>query len=381
MSDWRIPFNKPWLTGKELEYMAAAVDNGHISGCGPYAKKCQALLESRYGIRKALLTTSCTAALDATALLLNIKPGDEIIMPSYTFVSTANVFYNRDAMIRFVDIRADTLNIDETLIEAAVTDKTRAIVVVHYAGVGCAMDHIMSIAAKYNLPVIEDAAQAIEASYRGMQLGSIGDLGAYSFHETKNVIAGEGGALLINNNKYVERAEVVYEQGTNRKAFSEGRVDKYSWVDVGSSFAASDLIAAFLLAQLENSDRIKQRRKQIYSRYHDGLSPLAEKGRVGLPCIPEECDSNYHNYYILLPDNSTRGRLIEYLDKKGIMAVFHYIPLHTSPVGQSLGYRDGMLPVTEDVAGRLLRLPFYYELRDEEIDDVVTEVTGFVRSL
>jgi dTDP-4-amino-4,6-dideoxygalactose transaminase len=381
MSDWRIPFNKPWLTGKELEYMAAAVENGHISGCGPYSKKCQALLETRYGIRRALLTTSCTAALDATALLLDIKPGDEIIMPSYTFVSTANAFYIRGATIRFVDIRADTLNIDETLIEAAVTDKTRAIVVVHYAGVGCEMDRIMSLAAKYNLPVIEDAAQAIEASYRGKQLGSIGDLGAYSFHETKNVIAGEGGALLINNEAYIERAEVVYEKGTNRKAFSEGRVDKYTWVDAGSSFAASDLIAAFLLAQLENSDNIKQRRKQIYSRYHDGLSPLAEEGRIGLPCIPEECDSNYHNYFILLPDNSARGSLIEYLDKKGIMAVFHYIPLHTSPVGRSLGYRDGMLPVTEDVAGRLLRLPFYYELGDDDIDDVVTEVSGFVKSL
>ena len=380
MTDWRIPFNKPWMAGTEMDYISEAVANGHISGCGPFSLRCQELLETNYGVRRALLTTSCTAALDATALLLDILPGDEVIMPSFTFVSTANAFHIRGASIRFVDIRPDTLNIDENLVESAITDKTRAIVVVHYAGVACEMDTIMAIAKKYDLPVIEDAAQGVDATYKGRHLGSIGDMGSYSFHETKNLIAGEGGALLINNEDYLERAEIVYEKGTNRKAFSEGRVDKYTWVDSGSSFAASDLIAAFLLAQLENSDRIKQRRSEIYGQYREGLSPLAEEGLVALPYIPEECGSNFHNYFVLLPDDATRAGLIDHLDSKGIMAVFHYVPLHTSPVGQSLGYREGMLPVTEDIAGRLLRLPFYYELSVAEIDEIIAEVCGFMRS-
>ena len=361
-----IPFNKPYMTGKELWYIAQAHALGNLAGDGSFTKKCNAWLESRTGTHKALLTHSCTAALEMAAILADIQPGDEVIMPSYTFVSTANAFVLRGGVPVFVDIRPDTLNIDETQIEAAITEKTKAIVPVHYAGVGCEMDTIMAIARKYGLMVIEDAAQGIMATYKGRPLGSIGHLGCLSFHETKNIISGEGGALLINDPELAERAEIIREKGTNRSQFFRGQVDKYTWVDVGSSYLPSELIAAFLWAQMEEADDITRRRLALWSVYHQWLQGLEEAGSLRRPIIPKECVHNAHMYYILLPDLEARTALIARLKKEDIHPVFHYVPLHSAPSGRKHGRCHGELRVTEEVADRLLRLPLWLGLEQHQ---------------
>ncbi|MFA6355657.1 MAG: dTDP-4-amino-4,6-dideoxygalactose transaminase [Candidatus Omnitrophota bacterium] len=375
----KIPFNKPFIIGKEIKYIKQSVDSGHIAGDGLFTKKCHSFLEKRLNARKVLLTTSCTTALEMAAILCGVKRGDEVIMPSYTFVSTANAFHLRGAKLRFVDIRKDTLNMDEGLIAAAVTGRTKVIVPVHYGGVGCEMDAIIKIAGKNRLYVVEDAAQGIGAAYKGRHLGTIGDFGALSFHETKNCICGEGGALLINNKRYIERAEIVREKGTNRSKFFRGEVDKYTWVDVGSSYLPSDLLAAFLYAQLENMDKITRRRREIFNFYSRELSPLSRDGVMQLPAIPSHCLPNYHMFYIMLESRKVRDGLLGYLKSKGIHTVFHYIPLHLSPVGRSMGYRMGQLPVTESASGRLLRLPFYYNLTGSETGRVVANIKRFFK--
>lgn len=359
------PFNKPYMTGKELWYIAQAHASGHLSGDGQFTRKCSSWLEQRLGARKALLTHSCTAALEMAAILADIQPGDEVIMPSYTFVSTANAFVLRGATPVFVDIRPDTLNIDESKIEAAVTPQTKAIVPVHYAGVGCEMDTIMAIAERHDLLVIEDAAQGIMSTYKGRALGSIGHMAALSFHETKNIISGEGGALLINDPRFVQRAEVIREKGTNRSQFFRGQVDKYSWVDLGSSYLPSELIAAFLWAQLEEADGINQRRLGIWHRYHEAFADLRTTGAVRGPSIPETCVHNAHMYYLLLPDLQARTAFIDKLKSKGIHTVFHYIPLHTSTYGQKAGRAAGLLPVTVEVSDTLVRLPLWLGMEDQ----------------
>lgn len=361
-----IPFNKPYMTGKELWYISQAHANGHLAGDGQFTKKCSAWLESRTGCHKALLTHSCTAALEMAAILADLQPGDEVIMPSYTFVSTANAFVLRGAVPVFVDIRPDTLNIDETLIEAAITQKTKAIVPVHYAGVGCEMDTIMAIAHKHNLLVIEDAAQGIMSTYKGRALGSIGHMGAFSFHETKNIISGEGGALLVNDPVFAERAEIIREKGTNRSQFFRGQVDKYSWVDVGSSYLPSELVSAFLWAQMEEADAITQKRLAIWDKYHNGLAILEEQNHVRRPFIPPACKHNAHMYYIVLPDLASRTNVIDALKLKGIHTVFHYVPLHSAPGGQMHGHPHGKLDVTSAISERLLRLPVWLGIEDEQ---------------
>ena len=373
----RIPFNRPFIVGKELYYIAQSVLNGHISGDGPFTKKCQALMEAKFSTKKILLTHSCTAALEMAAILCEVGPGDEVIMPSYTFVSTANAFYMRGAKLVFVDIRPDTLNMDETEIAEKVTDCTKVIVPVHYAGVGCEMGVIMGIAGRRHLFVVEDAAQGTNAKFNDRFLGTIGDIGTFSFHETKNVICGEGGAIAVNNEKFIERAEIVREKGTNRSKFFRGEVDKYTWIDVGSSYLPSDILAAFLYAQLENMDKIDNRRKEIFNFYVRALAPLAESGFLKLPFIAPGCEPNGHMFYILLRDEETRNDLMNYLKSKGILAIFHYLPLHLSPVGISMGYRQGQFPVTESVSGRLLRLPCYYELKKEQQTEVVEFIARF----
>lgn len=373
-----IPFNRPFIVGKELYYIAQAVQGGHLAGDGAFTKKCNEWIERKFGTKRVLLTHSGTAALDMCAILCDIEPGDEVIMPSFTFVSTANAFALRGARVRFVDIRPDTLNMDENLIEATVTEKTKAIVPVHYAGVSCEMDTIMEIARRHDLLVVEDAAQGVNATYKGRYLGTIGHLGAYSFHETKNFISGEGGAIVINDDRFFERAEIVREKGTNRSNFFRGEVDKYTWVDIGSSFLPSEIVAAFLYAQLEEADTITQKRHEIFQYYNERLGPLSERGLFRMPGCPEECRHNSHLFYLLVeagPDD--RGRLIAYLKKKNIHAVFHYVPLHTSPMGQKMGYGEGDLPVTEDVSGRLIRLPCYYELTGEDQDRVIEGIREF----
>lgn len=377
---YRIPFNKPFIVGKELYYISQSVLQCQTSGDGLYTKKAQELMKAAFGARDILLTTSCTTALDLAAILADVKEGDEIILPSFTFSSTANAFILRGARPVFVDCRRDTLNIDENLIEAAITPRTRAIVPVHYAGVGCEMDVISKIAQRHRLIVIEDAAQGVNAKYKGQYLGTIGDIGAYSFHETKNFICGEGGAIVLNRPQFVERAEIVREKGTNRTRFFRGEVDKYTWVDIGSSLLPSDILAAFLYAQLENMDLITRKRQEIYRLYETRLRPLAKEGLVTLPVIPRECESNYHMFYIVLNSLDERTRLIEHLKAQSILAVFHYVPLHTSPMGQAMGYRPGLLPVTEAVSERLLRLPMYYEMQEGEVDLVVDEIFRFFRA-
>lgn len=357
-----IPFNKPFMTGKELWYIAQAHANGHLAGDGSFTKQCSVWLEARTGAGKALLTHSCTAALEMAAILADIGPGDEVIMPSYTFVSTANAFVLRGAVPVFVDIRADTLNIDETLIEAAITDKTKAIVPVHYAGVGCEMERIMAIARQHDLLVIEDAAQGIMSTYKGRPLGSIGHLGCLSFHETKNIISGEGGALLINDPELALRAEVIREKGTNRSQFFRGQVDKYTWVDVGSSYLPGELIAAFLWAQMEEADEITRRRLAIWNIYHQWLQSLEEHEKLRRPILPKECVHNAHMYYILLASLTERTQLIAALKQHDIHSVFHYIPLHSAPAGLRYSRVHGNLSVTDDVAQRLLRLPLWLGL-------------------
>jgi dTDP-4-amino-4,6-dideoxygalactose transaminase len=361
-----IPFNKPYMTGRELWHIAQAHTNGHLSGDGVFTKKCHSWLEARTGARRVLLTHSCTAALEMAAILANIQPGDEVIMPSYTFVSTANAFVLRGGIPVFVDIRPDTLNIDETLIESAITPRTKAIVPVHYAGVACEMDTIMDIANRHNLLVIEDAAQGIMSTYKGRALGAIGHLGCYSFHETKNIISGEGGALLINDEQFVERAEIIREKGTNRSSFFRGQVDKYTWVDVGSSYLPGEIIAAFLWAQMEEAETITQERLQIWQQYHDVLAPLEALGKLRRPLIPADCQHNAHMYYILLNSLEKRTQLISELKKQEVNAVFHYVPLHSSPAGRKFGQVNGTMTHTENLADRLLRLPLWVGLGGQQ---------------
>jgi dTDP-4-amino-4,6-dideoxygalactose transaminase len=361
----KIPFNKPYMTGRELEYIAQAHANGHLSGDGPFTKRCHAWLEQRIGCKKALLTHSCTGALEMATLLLDLQPGDEVIMPSFTFVSTANAFVLRGAVPVFVDIRPDTLNLDETLIEAAITPRTRAICVVHYAGVGCEMDAIMAIAEKHSLFVVEDAAQGILSTYKGRPLGSIGHLAALSFHETKNVISGEGGALLINDPRFVERAEIIREKGTNRSKFFRGQVDKYTWVDIGSSYLPGEVTAAFLAAQLDEADAITARRLALWNHYNDWAKSHDAAGSVRRPFVPAHCTHNAHMFYLLLQDLQARTHCIEYMRERDIHPVFHYIPLHSAPAGRRFGRASGDLALTEDISARLVRMPFWLGLEEQ----------------
>lgn len=374
----RIPFNKPFIAGKELYYIAQAVTFNNLGGDGHFTRQCTRLLEERFGIHRVQLTPSCTAALEMAAILANLGPGDEAILPSFTFVSTANAIARLGAKPVFVDVRPDTFNLDENLIEAAITPRTKAIFAVHYAGIGCEMDKIVAIARKHNLIVVEDAAQGVNSFYAGRALGSIGHLGCYSFHETKNYISGEGGALCINVPELVERAEIIRDKGTNRQKFFRGLVDKYTWVDIGSSYVPSEIVSAFLYGQLELIEPISERRREIYQVYRRGLRPLEADGYLQLPHIPEDCTSNYHMFYILTKDGETRNRLLDHLRERGIGAVFHYVPLHSSPMGKQLGTGDINLPVTDSVSARLLRLPFFYTITDEEQAQVINEVTDFL---
>lgn len=366
----RIPFNKPYMTGKELEYISKAHSNGHLSGDGEFTRRCHDWLNEKTGCVRALLTHSCTAALEMSAILAGVAPGDEVIMPSFTFVSTANAFVLRGAVPVFVDVRPDTLNIDESLIEAAITPRTKAICVVHYAGVSCEMDTIMTLARKHGLHVIEDAAQGILSTYRGRPLGSIGTLGALSFHETKNVISGEGGALLINDPTMSERAEIIREKGTNRSKFFRGQVDKYTWVDMGSSYLPGEIIAAFLTAQLEQAGEITARRLAIWDRYHEWADPFEARGLLRRPVVPEECTHNAHMYYLLLPSLKARTQFIASLRERGIGSVFHYIPLHSSPAGSRHGRTAGSMAVTNDTSNCLVRLPLWVGI-EPHMDEVL----------
>jgi dTDP-4-amino-4,6-dideoxygalactose transaminase len=370
----KVPFNRPAGTGRELAYIQEAVDGLRLSGNGAFTRRCQAWLEERVGCRKALLTHSCTAALEMTAILADLQPGDEVILPSYTFVSTANAFVLRGAVPVFVDVRPDTLNLDEAKIEAAVTERTRAIVPVHYAGVSCEMDAILSIAERHGLLVIEDAAQALMSTYRGRPVGSQGHLAALSFHETKNLQCGEGGALLINDERFVERAEIVWEKGTDRSRFFRGQVDKYSWVDVGSSYLPSEINAAFLWAQLEDAEAITRSRLAVWERYHEAFAGLEESGRARRPVIPPDCAHNGHLYYLLVKDLGTRTAALEGLKARGVQALFHYVPLHSSPAGLRFGRAAGPLPCTENAADRLIRLPLWAGMGEEDVARVVGAV-------
>jgi dTDP-4-amino-4,6-dideoxygalactose transaminase len=363
----RIPFNKPYMTGKELWYISQAHANRHLSGDGEFTRKCSDWLEQRLGGHKALLTHSCTAALEMMALLADIRPGDEIIMPSYTFVSTANAFVLRGGVPVFVDIRPDTLNIDETKIEAAITPRTKGIMVVHYAGVGCGMDTIMTIARRHGLLVFEDAAQGIMSTYKGRPLGSIGQLAALSFHETKNIIAGECGALIVNDPALVERAEIIREKGTNRSQYFRGQVDKYTWIDLGSSFLPGEIVAAFLLAQMDEADTLTRRRLDMWSTYHQWFESIEKSGKVRRPIVPRECGHNAHMYYLLLPDLAARTEFIARLDERGVQGVFHYVPLHSSPLGQQVGRTHGDMSNTSSLSERLVRLPLWLGLESEQV--------------
>ena len=373
-----IPFNKPHMTGRELYYIAQAHFNQRLAGDGPFTGRCHAWLEAKTGCQRALLTNSCTAALELSALLLDINPGDEVILPSFTFVSTANAFVLRGAVPVFVDVRSDTLNLDETLVESAITSRTKAIVPVHYAGVACEMDTLLAMAQANALSVVEDAAQGVMASYKGRPLGSLGHLGAYSFHETKNVISGEGGSLLVNDPRYVERAEVLREKGTDRSRFFRGEIDKYTWQDVGSSFLPGELTAAFLWAQLEEADAVTRGRLQSWQTYHDLLAPLEARERLRRPIVPDECTHNAHMYYILLPDQSVRDGLMQALRAHDIYTVFHYVPLHSSPAGQRLGRTPKAMPVTDLASGCLLRLPLWSGIQPEEQSAVVSAIADFL---
>ncbi|MCC6904214.1 MAG: dTDP-4-amino-4,6-dideoxygalactose transaminase [Anaerolineae bacterium] len=376
----KIPFNKPYLTGKELEYISEAHALRHLSGDGVFSKRCHRWLEEQSGCQKALLTHSCTTALEMAALLIDTQPGDEVIMPAFTFVSTANAFVLRGGIPVFVDIREDTLNIDETKIEEAITDKTRAIVVVHYAGVACEMDIIMAIANRYNLMVVEDNAQGIMATYKGRPLGSFGQFSALSFHETKNLNSGEGGALLINDPRFAERAEIIREKGTNRSRFFRGEVDKYTWVDIGSSYLPSELTAAFLWAQFEHAEEITHRRLALWHTYHTALEDLEAEEILRRPIISEEAGINGHIYYVLLPSIEERTRFIDYLKSRDIGAVFHYLPLQDSPAGRLYGRAHGALPVTCSTSDRLVRLPMWIGL-EEVMDTVIGEIYNAVSHL
>ena len=369
-----IPFNKPFIAGKELYYIAQAVTYGNLGGDGHFTKACARLMQERFGVSTVLLTPSCTAGLEMAALLLDIKAGDEVILPSYTFVSTANAFVLRGAKPVFVDIRPDTLNLDENLLEQAITPKTRAIVAVHYAGVACEMDGIAAIAARHGLAVVEDAAQGVNAFYKGRALGSIGQLGCYSFHETKNYICGEGGALCVNDKSLLDRAEIIRDKGTNRRQFFRGQVDKYTWVDHGSSYVPSEIVSAFLYGQLEMLDPIRDRRRENYARYESLLAELEADGLLKRPVVPAHCQSNYHMFYVVLRSREMRDTLLKHLNSAGIQAVFHYIPLHSSPMGRSLGCEVDALPVTDDLSSRLLRLPLYFDITLSEQERVCAEI-------
>ena len=378
-----LPFNRPHLTGRELAYVEQAHANSMLAGDGPFTKRCHQWLEQQTGARKALLTHSCTAALEMSALLLDIQPGDEIIMPSYTFVSTANAFVLRGGVPVFVDIREDTLNVDESLIEAAITPKTKAIVPVHYAGVACEMDAIMAIAKKHDLAVVEDAAQGVGATYKGKPLGAIGDLGCYSFHETKNVISGEGGALLVNDARHAERAEIIREKGTDRSRFFRGQVDKYTWQEVGSSFLPGEIIAAFLWAQLERADEITAARVIAWNHYHTLLAELEQQGVLRRPVVPAECEHNAHMYYVLLAPDSDRDAVLSHLKEAGVHSVFHYVPLHDSPAGKRYGRTHGELVRTTDLSQRLIRLPMWVGIapaQQEKAVELLRESLGKARA-
>jgi dTDP-4-amino-4,6-dideoxygalactose transaminase len=373
----KIPFNQPTLVGKELSYISQCITNGHFSGDGEFTKMCHALLEEEIGVPKVLLTTSCTHALEMSAILLGIQPGDEVICPAFTFVSTINAFVLRGAKPVFIDVRPDTLNLDESMLESLITPRTKAILPVHYAGVGCEMDAILEIAARYAVPVVEDNAHGLFGKYKGRYLGTFGTFATQSFHETKNIVCGEGGALLINDPQYIERAEIIREKGTNRSRFYRGQVDKYTWVDAGSSYLPSELLAAFLYAQLEAHGEIQAKRRQIWEYYAENLSGWAGENGVQLPTIPAHCDQSYHMFYMLLPNLEQRQRLIGYLKGHGIISVFHYLPLHLSDMGRQFGGVEGEFPVTESVSDRLLRLPFYNSLSVQDQDRVITTLTQF----
>ncbi|WP_215786815.1 dTDP-4-amino-4,6-dideoxygalactose transaminase [Pantoea dispersa] len=373
-----IPFNAPPVVGTEVDYMQSAMASGKLCGDGGFTRRCQQWMEQHFGSQKVLLTPSCTASLEMAALLIDIQPGDEVIMPSYTFVSTANAFVLRGATIVFVDVRPDTLNIDETQIEAAITPKTRAIVPVHYAGVACEMDTIMALAAKHQLYVIEDAAQGVMSQYKGRALGTIGHIGCFSFHETKNYTAGgEGGATLINEAKLIERAEIIREKGTNRSQFFRGQVDKYTWRDIGSSYLMADLQAAYLWAQLEAAERINQQRLRLWQNYYDALQPLAASGRIALPAVPASCRHNAHMFYLKLRDSEDRKALINWMKEAEILTVFHYIPLHSSPAGARFGRFHGTDAFTTRESERLLRLPLFYNLSDNNQRTVISSLLSF----
>jgi dTDP-4-amino-4,6-dideoxygalactose transaminase len=374
-----ITFNRPYATGREFAYIQEAIGNRHLSGNGPFAARCGEWLDERLGSGQAFLTSSCTSALEMACMLAGLEPGDEVVMPSFTFVTTASAVALRGAVPVFVDIRPDTLNIDERAIEAAITSRTKAILPVHYAGVGCAMDAVMDCARENGLVVIEDAAQGLMSSYEGRPLGSFGELGCLSFHETKNVIAGEGGALLVNQEDWIERAEIIQEKGTNRSKFFRGEVDRYTWVELGSSFLMSEINAAFLWAQLESADSITAARQEIWGSYHERFAPLEAEGLLRRPVVPPDADHNAHMYYLLLPDRARRDSLIEHLARRDIQAVFHYIPLHSSPAGRRYGVAAGPLAITDDVSERLVRLPLWVGMGEEEVDRVATTVEDALR--
>jgi dTDP-4-amino-4,6-dideoxygalactose transaminase len=372
-----IPFNKPYLAGKEYDYIKQAVAQMHISGDGMFTKKCHSLLESILGVPKVLLTTSCTHALEMSALLLDIQSGDEVIVPSFTFVTTINAFVLRGAQPVFIDIRPDTLNMDEALLEDLISPKTKAIVPVHYAGVGCEMDKIMNVADEHGVHVVEDNAHSLFGKYKGKFLGTFGCMATQSFHETKNFTNGEGGALLINDPQFMERAEIIREKGTNRSSFFRGQVDKYTWVDLGSSYLPSDILAAFLYAQLEMRENIQSKREKIWKNYAKNLHGWAEENGVGLPLVPSYCEQTYHMFYLLFPSLDMRQRMIAHLKSIDIHSVFHYLPLHNSEMGKKFGGRKGDCPVTEDISDRLLRLPFYNDLSGDDQARVIEEIHSF----
>ena len=380
MTQKKIPFNKPCFEGKELVYIAEAISNGHISGDGLFTKKCHAFFEELLGVHRAFLTTSCTHALEMAAVLLNIEAGDEVIVPSFTFVSTANAFVLHKARPVFIDIRPDTLNMDETRLEALITPRTKAILPVHYAGVGCEMDVILEIADRHGIPVVEDNAHGLLGKYKGEFLGTFGCMSTLSFHETKNFTCGEGGALLINDPSYVQRAEIVREKGTNRSRFFRGQVDKYTWVDVGSSYLPSDMLAGFLYAQLEARNHIQEHRQRIWRYYYTRLKDWAQQHNVKLPTVPDHCEQPYHMFYMIMPSFKDRQALIAHLKERSILAVFHYLPLHLSEVGIKLGGKKGDCPVTEDISNRLVRLPFYNKLTEAQQETIVETIFDFYKS-
>ena len=372
-----IPFNRPTNVGNELEYIQQAIQSSHLAGDGSFTKKSHAILEQAMNVPKALLTTSCTHALEMSALLLDLKEGDEVIVPSFTFVSTVNAFALRGAKAVFADIRPDTLNLDESKLEALITPKTRAIVVVHYAGVGCEMDAIMEIANRHNIPVIEDNAHGLFGKYKGRDLGTFGVMATQSFHETKNLTSGEGGALLINDEKYFEDAEILREKGTNRSRFFRGQVDKYTWVNLGSSYLPSEILAAHLLAQLEKREEIQSARKKIWETYYKELADWAEENHVQMPFVPAHCEQTYHMFYMLFPNLEARTKAIAHLKERGIQAVFHYLPLHLSPMGEKNGGKEGDCPVTEQISDQLIRLPFYTKMTEDEQKTVISVLKEF----